>query len=149
MFHVQIHSLSVTAELIGQNCDSAGFIYGAMTLTDKFANGLAVMAVQSIEPNFDEECNSCVSCHPFFAQVLFYACGGAALLGALAMLSLVPVTIGQGFRKEVSAHSSFVLTQPPTPRSVPYPKAGPYPEAGRYPEAGPYPEGDRHYNHFF
>ena len=103
MFLVQIHSLSVTAELIGQNCDSAAFIYGVMSLTDKFASGIVIMAVQSIEPSFEEECNDCASCHPFFAQVLFYACGGAALLGALGMLSLVPVAIGRGFRKEESA----------------------------------------------
>ena len=74
----------MTAELIGQNCDSAAFIYGAMSLTDKFANGIVVMAVQSIESSFDEECNDCTSCQPFFSQVLFYACGGAALLGMVA-----------------------------------------------------------------
>jgi hypothetical protein len=38
--------LSITAELIGPNCDSAAFVYGAMSLTDKFANGIVVMAIQ-------------------------------------------------------------------------------------------------------
>ena len=96
-------SLSVTAELIGQNCESAAFIYGAMSLTDKFANGLVVIAVQSLVPGFPEECNHCDGCSPFYSQVLFYVCGGAALLGTLSMLSLVPFTIGHRFAKRESS----------------------------------------------
>ena len=105
------HSLSVTAELIGQNCESAAFIYGAMSLTDKFANGLVVIAVQSLVPGFPEECNHCDGCSPFYSQVLFYVCGGAALLGILSMLSLVPFTIGRRFsKKEATSNAeSFSL----------------------------------------
>jgi len=106
-----VTSLSVTAELIGQNCESAAFIYGAMSLTDKFANGLVVIAVQSLVPGFPEECNHCDGCSPFYSQVLFYVCGGAALLGILSMLSLVPFTIGRRFsKKEATSNAeSFSL----------------------------------------
>ena len=97
---LQFHSLSITAELIGQNCESAAFIYGAMSLTDKFANGLVVIAVQSMVPGLPEECNRCEGCSPFYSQVLFYVCGGATLLGALSMFSLVPFTIGHRLGKE-------------------------------------------------
>ena len=90
----------MTAELIGQNCESAAFIYGAMSLTDKFANGLVVIAVQSLVPGFPEECNHCDGCSPFYSKVLFYVCGGAALFGALAMLSLVPFTVGRRSAKK-------------------------------------------------
>ena len=110
----KFRSLSVTAELIGQNCESSAFIYGAMSLTDKFANGLVVIAVQSLVPGFPEECNHCDGCSPFYSQVLFYVCGGAALLGTLSMLSLVPFTIGRRFAKKESAmkaNQSLSLTQ--------------------------------------
>ena len=116
---LKFHSLSTTAELIGQNCNSAAFIYGVISLADKFASGLAVMAVQSLEPNFEEECTNCASCHTFFSQVIFYVLGGAALTGGLSMLSLVPFNIGHGLRKESSAigkrhqttRNSIVLTK--------------------------------------
>ena len=101
------HSLSTTAELIGQNCDSAAFIYGVISLADKFASGLIVMGVQTIQPSFEEECYDCASCRPFFSQVIFYVLGGAALVGALAMLSLVPFNIGgTGLRKELGKEAS-------------------------------------------
>ena len=47
---VLITSLSLTAELIGPNTESAGFVYGAMSFTDKVSNGLAVMGIQHFIP---------------------------------------------------------------------------------------------------
>ena len=40
---VLISSLSLTAFLIGDNCSTSAFVYGAMSLTDKIANGIAVV----------------------------------------------------------------------------------------------------------
>ena len=40
---ILIASLSLTAQLIGKNTSTAAFVYGAMSLTDKFANGIAVI----------------------------------------------------------------------------------------------------------
>ena len=40
---VLISSLSLTAALIGNNTSTAAFVYGAMSLTDKIANGVAVI----------------------------------------------------------------------------------------------------------
>ena len=40
---VLISSLSLTAALIGKNTSTAAFVYGAMSLTDKVANGIAVI----------------------------------------------------------------------------------------------------------
>ena len=107
LMSLQFHSLSITAELIGQNCESAAFIYGAMSITYKLAEGLVVLAVQSLVPSFPEECNNCDGCSPFYSQVLFFVCGGAALLGILSMLSLVPFTVGQRFSKKESNYFSL------------------------------------------
>ena len=40
---ILIASLSLTAQLIGKNTSTAAFVYGAMSLTDKIANGIAVI----------------------------------------------------------------------------------------------------------
>ena len=40
---ILVSSLSITAALIGHNTDSSAFVYGAMSLTDKIANGIAVV----------------------------------------------------------------------------------------------------------
>jgi hypothetical protein len=37
----------------------------------------------------------CPECKWYFRDVLFYACGGAALLGAFALLLLSPFKVGQ------------------------------------------------------
>ena len=47
---VLITSLSLTAELIGSNTESAAFVYGAMSFTDKVSNGVAVMVIQHFIP---------------------------------------------------------------------------------------------------
>ena len=53
---VLITSLSLTAELIGNNTETSAFVYGAMSFTDKVSNGLAVMAIQNNIP--------CIKCCP-------------------------------------------------------------------------------------
>ena len=53
---VLVTSLSLTAELIGPNTESAAFVYGAMSFTDKVSNGLAVMVIQDLIP--------CIKCCP-------------------------------------------------------------------------------------
>ena len=40
---ILVSSLSLTAQLIGKNTSTAAFVYGAMSLTDKIANGVAVI----------------------------------------------------------------------------------------------------------
>ena len=47
---VLITSLSLTAELIGNNTETSAFVYGAMSFTDKVSNGLAVMVIQHFIP---------------------------------------------------------------------------------------------------
>ncbi|XP_039666515.1 major facilitator superfamily domain-containing protein 12 isoform X2 [Perca fluviatilis] len=47
---ILVMSLSMTAKLIGEQTQSGAFVYGSMSLTDKFANGLGVILIQSIRP---------------------------------------------------------------------------------------------------
>jgi len=88
---VLVTSLSLTAELIGENCGSAAFVYGAMSFTDKVSNGLAVMVIQRYIPCL----KCCVACKWYFRDVLFYASAAAATLGAAATLTLIPFKVGQ------------------------------------------------------
>ena len=48
---IHIDSLSVAAELIGPNHDSAAFIFGLMSLLDKLTCGLVVIGIQGVTHN--------------------------------------------------------------------------------------------------
>ena len=88
--------MSVIAELIGPNLEGSAFVYGLMSLAAKLTNGLIIICVQSLVPdNSNEEKGGGVS--SFYAQIAFFACGGGALVGAVAMLTMVPCTIGKRF----------------------------------------------------
>ncbi|TRY78511.1 hypothetical protein TCAL_08125 [Tigriopus californicus] len=90
-----ITSLSSTADLIGINNDSGAFVYGAMSLLDKISNGVAVIVIQQFIPS---NTDTCILCREYFRDILFFVCGGAALLGALSMAGLYPFTLGQRAR---------------------------------------------------
>ncbi|KAF2345957.1 Major facilitator superfamily domain, partial [Trinorchestia longiramus] len=45
-----VTSLSITADLIGNNVESGAFVYGAMSFTDKLSNGVAIMIIQYFSP---------------------------------------------------------------------------------------------------
>uniref|UniRef100_G3PP31 Major facilitator superfamily domain-containing protein 12 n=1 Tax=Gasterosteus aculeatus aculeatus TaxID=481459 RepID=G3PP31_GASAC len=47
---ILVISLAMTAELIGAQTQSGAFVYGAMSFTDKGANGCAVMIIQALHP---------------------------------------------------------------------------------------------------
>lgn len=86
-----VTSLSLTAEFISGDIKSSAFIYGLMSLTDKVSNGLAVVLIQyNVPPKLD----TCVECRLYYRDVLFFGCGGAALLAFFAILTLVPFMIG-------------------------------------------------------
>ncbi|XP_012878083.1 PREDICTED: major facilitator superfamily domain-containing protein 12, partial [Dipodomys ordii] len=65
---ILVTSLAMTADLIGPHTDSGAFVYGAMSFSDKVANGLAVMAVQSLHPCPSELC--CAACVGFYRWVM-------------------------------------------------------------------------------
>ncbi|KAF3835323.1 hypothetical protein F7725_027881 [Dissostichus mawsoni] len=57
---ILVMSLSMMATLIGEQTGSAAFVYGSMSLTDKLANGLGVLLIQSTRPCGTEAC--CPDC---------------------------------------------------------------------------------------
>ncbi|XP_064325346.1 major facilitator superfamily domain-containing protein 12 isoform X4 [Phalacrocorax carbo] len=72
---------------IGRN-HSGAFVYGAMSFTDKMANGLAVMAIQNLHPCPTELC--CPACISFYHWVMVLVTGGIAI-AAIASLCCIMV----------------------------------------------------------
>lgn len=94
---VLVSSLAMTAELIGPDTESAAFVYGAMSFTDKVSNGCTVMLIQNLIPCL----KCCPACKWYFRDVLFYATGGSALLGAVVLCSLAMTRVGERRRDRV------------------------------------------------
>ncbi|KAM5193013.1 major facilitator superfamily domain-containing protein 12 [Mantella aurantiaca] len=84
---ILVTSLSMTADLIGPHSISAAFVYGAMSFTDKVANGLAVVAIQSMHPCHTELC--CPACTPFYHWVMVTVTGAVAIVSALSLSSIM------------------------------------------------------------
>ena len=109
--HLLYPSLGLTVDLIGDNTASSALIYGLMSLTDKVANGLAVVFIQkqvpclrlygaaeppgtltTISPGSVTPIPTQIPvpshshCFSFYKSVLFYSTGGSAAFGALFVI---------------------------------------------------------------
>ncbi|XP_033821130.1 major facilitator superfamily domain-containing protein 12-like [Periophthalmus magnuspinnatus] len=84
---VLVMSLSMTTKLIGEQTQSGAFVYGSMSLTDKVANGLGVILIQSLRPCSSEQC--CPDCVWFYRDVMATVTGGVALAAALCLLTVL------------------------------------------------------------
>ena len=49
-YGMQLTSLSMTSDLIGDNTNTGAFVYGAMSFSDKLSNGIAVALLQQFSP---------------------------------------------------------------------------------------------------
>ncbi len=87
-----IASLTLTAGLIGPNTESGAFVYGSMSLSDKFSNGLAFVLIQNYIPT---DIDTCIECRLYFRTVLFAVCGGAALMAAACAATMLPFRLGE------------------------------------------------------
>ncbi|KAM6235866.1 major facilitator superfamily domain-containing protein 12 isoform 3-T3 [Porphyrio hochstetteri] len=90
---------------IGRNHSSA-FVYGAMSFTDKMANGLAVMVIQNLHPCPTELC--CPACVSFYHWVMVLVTGGVAIaaVASLCCIMVWPIRIhyhGPGCREAAGA----------------------------------------------
>uniref|UniRef100_A0A672LS37 Major facilitator superfamily domain containing 12 n=1 Tax=Sinocyclocheilus grahami TaxID=75366 RepID=A0A672LS37_SINGR len=88
---ILVMSLSMTAKLIGDQRQSGAFVYGAMSFTDKVANGIGVMIIQALHP-----CHTLDSdCKWFFCTVMVIVTGGVAGVAALCLSTLLiwPIAI--------------------------------------------------------
>ncbi|XP_067169039.1 major facilitator superfamily domain-containing protein 12 isoform X3 [Apteryx mantelli] len=84
---ILVTSLSMTADLIGTNTHSSAFVYGAMSFTDKMANGLAVMAIQNLHPCPTELC--CSACISFYHWVMVVVTGGIAVAATVSLCCIM------------------------------------------------------------
>ncbi|XP_053683691.1 major facilitator superfamily domain-containing protein 12-like [Sabethes cyaneus] len=78
-----ISSLCITADMIGKHADQGGFIYSAVTFTDKLITGVVVVIIESMK------CHDRNDCPDYYRSVLAYACGTAAGLGCVTLATLV------------------------------------------------------------
>ncbi|XP_076636394.1 major facilitator superfamily domain-containing protein 12 isoform X2 [Colletes latitarsis] len=86
---ILVTSLGVTADYIGQNTDSGGFVYGILSFTDKLCNGLAVIIIQYLESWF--------SSTNFYTDVVVYVCGSFAAFALLIILWIKPFSHGAAY----------------------------------------------------
>ncbi|XP_019368815.1 PREDICTED: major facilitator superfamily domain-containing protein 12 [Gavialis gangeticus] len=84
---ILVTSLSMTADLIGTNTHSGAFVYGAMSFTDKVANGLAVMAIQNLHPCPTQLC--CTACIDFYHWVMVVVTGGVAVAATVCLCCIM------------------------------------------------------------
>ncbi|XP_038574843.1 major facilitator superfamily domain-containing protein 12-like [Micropterus salmoides] len=84
---ILVISLAMTAELIADQTQSGAFVYGAMSFTDKLANGGAVMIIQALHPCHTAMC--CPACVWFYHYVMVIVTGGVAVIATLALCSIL------------------------------------------------------------
>ncbi|KAG8179400.1 hypothetical protein JTE90_011409 [Oedothorax gibbosus] len=100
-----IISLAFTSDLIANSTTSGAFVFGSMSFVDKLANGIAVVVIQNIQP----PCiTCCVSCRLYYKYVLVFSCGGAVLLGLVALALLSSQSIGER-RNEEQLHRNSII----------------------------------------
>ncbi|XP_077129945.1 major facilitator superfamily domain-containing protein 12 [Ranitomeya variabilis] len=104
---ILVTSLAMTADLIGPHSHSGAFVYGAMSFTDKVANGVAVVIIQSLHPCQTEYC--CPACTSFYHWVMVTITGAVSLVAALSLSSLMIWPINVRFCK---ASSSSIQDSP-------------------------------------
>lgn len=79
-----ITSLSITADLIGQNVEGGAFVYGFMSFVDKVSNGIIIMIIQNSNPG-----------EPwYYRNVITLACGVSCLVGIAVVITLINVRVG-------------------------------------------------------
>ncbi|XP_077079090.1 major facilitator superfamily domain-containing protein 12 [Siphateles boraxobius] len=89
---ILVMSLSMTTNLIGDQTQSCAFVYGAMSFTDKVANGLGVMIIQAyLCHTLDSDCKW------FYRNVMVIITGGVAAVAALCLSTIFiwPIAIRQ------------------------------------------------------
>lgn len=79
-----ITSLSITADLIGENSEGGAFVYGFMSLLDKVSNGIVIMVIQKLDDNQPM----------YYREVLAFACGVPCILGVVVTLTMYKSRVG-------------------------------------------------------
>ncbi|KAM9469683.1 major facilitator superfamily domain-containing protein 12-like isoform 3-T4 [Clarias gariepinus] len=95
---ILVMSLSMTADLIADQTQSGAFVYGAMSFTDKVANGVGVIIIQTLHPCHTQTC--CPACVWYYHYVMVIVTGGVAVVAALSLCSILiwPIRIKRRLR---------------------------------------------------
>uniref|UniRef100_A0A8C3SI03 Major facilitator superfamily domain containing 12 n=1 Tax=Chelydra serpentina TaxID=8475 RepID=A0A8C3SI03_CHESE len=89
---------------------SGAFVYGAMSFTDKVANGVAVMAIQNLHPCPTQLC--CAGCVEFYHWVMVVVTGGVAVIATVCLCCIMVWPIRVRFRE------SWQMLPPPPHRQL-------------------------------
>lgn len=82
---ILVMCLSMLSELVGRNTETGAFVYGAMSLTDKLSNGIAIAVIQNLNP-----CSCyCGLCADFFRTVMGWVVGSITVIGIIALIIYV------------------------------------------------------------
>ncbi|KAI5099344.1 major facilitator superfamily domain-containing protein 12-like isoform X2 [Silurus meridionalis] len=84
---ILVMSLSMTADLIADQTQSGAFVYGAMSFTDKVANGVGVIIIQTLHPCHTQGC--CPACVWYYHYVMVIVTGGVAVVAALSLCTIL------------------------------------------------------------
>ncbi|KAL7832334.1 hypothetical protein AOLI_G00298820 [Acnodon oligacanthus] len=84
---ILVISLAMTADLIADQTQSGAFVYGAMSFTDKVANGLGVIIIQGLHPCHTQAC--CPACMWYYHYVMVIVTGGVAVVAALCLCTIL------------------------------------------------------------
>ncbi|MCJ8740398.1 hypothetical protein PDJAM_G00058540 [Pangasius djambal] len=84
---ILVMSLSMTADLIADQTQSGAFVYGAMSFTDKVANGVGVIIIQGLHPCHTQAC--CPACVWYYHYVMVIVTGGVAVVAALSLCTIL------------------------------------------------------------
>ncbi|CAL8083014.1 unnamed protein product [Orchesella dallaii] len=97
-----VTSLSITADLIGNNIESGAFVYGAMSFCDKISCGIAIVLISSFNPCKDEK-HACVGSggKEFYRNALGYSSGGSAI-GAMIFTIIITLMLMKKSRNSSS-----------------------------------------------
>jgi hypothetical protein len=125
---VSVLSVSAEADLIGPYTESGAFVYGAISLTDKLSNGIAVLAIQSLgdrisapaaHGNFVRYVNSLVPLGAILLALLV-----ATRLSAMPPPAPSPATPGRRSRHSGTAGAGGVGFRGTPPSSSPSSASG-------------------------
>nr|XP_022328969.1 major facilitator superfamily domain-containing protein 12-like [Crassostrea virginica] len=98
---VLVTSLAMTSDLIDQYSNSAAFVYGAMSFTEKLANGLAVVLIQRYNPcENGAAAHMTHHCTVYYRDVLVTVPGGVTFISLLVLLSTMSSIGGRSGWKE-------------------------------------------------
>ncbi|GMT35144.1 hypothetical protein PFISCL1PPCAC_26441 [Pristionchus fissidentatus] len=104
-----VTSLDITADLINKNTESGAFVYGAMSLADKLANGIAYQIIELLNPNCDAASHD--SCSSFYRTVMVYVPAVCLVASFIVLLSLIPAEIGSRGRRRLRPEDVLALIQ--------------------------------------